>query len=199
MTGRFKPGDRLAIRPLAEPMGVSLTPVREALLRLIHYGALEMKPAHPISVPTLTKARYLENRTVRIANEGLAAAEAAKKIDARGLEKIKKINKAMVTAGEKGRYSKVLVENHAFHLAVAKASAMPSLVSIIEILWLQIGPSLNLLYSDSSVSVPSPEKDYHEELVRALQDRDAKAAKKAIEVDLVYGGARLLAYFEKQE
>ena len=77
MRGQFRPGDRMAIRPLAEQLGTSPTPVREALLKLISFGALEMKPAHPIVVPTMTRDKYLENRTLRLSIEGLAAETAA--------------------------------------------------------------------------------------------------------------------------
>ena len=80
MSGHFQPGERLPIRSLAEKMGTSITPVREALLKLVSLGALNLKPAHPISVPVLNKEKYLENRTIRIAVEGLAAAQAAMKI-----------------------------------------------------------------------------------------------------------------------
>jgi DNA-binding GntR family transcriptional regulator len=198
MTGHFKPGERLAIRPLAEQIGTSLTPVREALLRLIHAGALEMKPAHPISVPVLTRERYLENRTIRVVNEGLAAAEAAKKISKSQLQGIRKIHQAMAGAFDQGRYSKVLVENQSFHLALCNASGMPSLVSIIEILWLQVGPSLNYLYSRGDVTTRPPRTNYHEQVIKALEERDSKAARIAIEKDLTHGGAPLLAYFEGQ-
>ena len=50
---------------LAEKMGTSTTPVREALLKLVSYGALDMEPAHPITVAVLNKEKYLENILTR--------------------------------------------------------------------------------------------------------------------------------------
>jgi len=92
MSGRFRPGERMAIRPLAEQLGTSPTPVREALLKLISYGALEMKPSHPIVVPMMTKGKYLENRSLRIAVEGLAAETAANIICKSEIEHLKKLH-----------------------------------------------------------------------------------------------------------
>ena len=190
--GRFKPGERMAIRKLAQQLGTSPTPVREALLKLVSYGALEMAPAHPIVVPILTKARYLENRAVRIVNEGLAAAEAASRMTSSHLEKLKNINTEMIKAFKNGRYGDVLVKNYSFHIELCRASEMPTLVNIVEILWLQIGPSLNFLYSEKTLGSES----YHPQVLKALEDRNPQEAKLAIENDIIHGGAPLLSYFD---
>jgi DNA-binding GntR family transcriptional regulator len=192
--GRFKPGERLAIRKLAQQLGTSPTPVREALQKLVSYGALEMAPAHPIAVPILTKARYLENRAIRIVNEGLAAAEAASRITGSHLEKLKNINTEMIKAFKNGRYGDVLVKNYAFHIELCRASEMPTLVNIVEMLWLQIGPSLNFLYSEKTLGSES----YHPQVLKALEDRNPQEAKLAIENDIIHGGAPLLSYFDKE-
>ena len=193
--GRFKPGERLAIRKLAHQLGTSPTPVREALLKLVSYGALEMAPAHPITVPVLTKARYLENRNIRIANEGLAAFEAAKKISRAQLDTLKNINAEMVNAHQSARYADVLINNHAFHIELSKASDMPTLVDIVEMLWLQIGPSLNLLYSEKTLGSES----YHPQILKALEEKNPEKAKLAIEYDIIHGGAPLHSYFDSEK
>ena len=60
--GHFRPGEKIGIRKIASEMGTSPTPVREALLQLVSSHALEMKPAHSVTVPVLTKDIYLEIR-----------------------------------------------------------------------------------------------------------------------------------------
>ena len=57
--GRMQPGERLKIRELAAKLGTSVTPVRDAILRLVQEQALEMKSARDIRVPYMTLARYL--------------------------------------------------------------------------------------------------------------------------------------------
>jgi DNA-binding transcriptional MocR family regulator len=54
--GALKPGERLKIRDLAHEMGTSVTPVRDAILRLVHEGALLLKSPRDIRVPVLPEA-----------------------------------------------------------------------------------------------------------------------------------------------
>ncbi|MBI4763363.1 MAG: GntR family transcriptional regulator [Deltaproteobacteria bacterium] len=197
MSGRFQPGERLPIRQLAEKMGTSITPVREALLRLVSYGALEMKPAHPITTPILDKKGYLENRAIRIVNEGLAVAEAAKKIKIRQLNRLTRINAEMIKAAKEGRFKDSIANNYAFHIEVCKAAEMPALLEIIEILWLKIGPFLNNLQPQDSENIPKTKSNYHRQILQALEAKDSHAAKSAMEMDLIHGGELLLEFFDK--
>ena len=64
--GALRPGARLKIRDLAQEMGTSVTPVRDAMLRLVHEGALLLKSARDIRVPVLHPDRYLEIRAIRL-------------------------------------------------------------------------------------------------------------------------------------
>jgi len=196
MAGHFRPGERLPIRQVAETMGTSITPVREALLKLVSYGALEMKPAHPITVPVLCKKEYLENRAIRVVNEGFAAAEATNKITKRQLFKLKKLNDDMIKAVKENRFNDIIAYNYAFHIEVCKAADMPILLEFIDTLWLRIGPSLNLLESNTSINRPK-KISYHKDILQAFENKDATAARKAMEKDLVEGGESLLKYFEK--
>ena len=198
MSGLFQPGERLPIRTLAEQMGTSITPVREALLKLVNFGALEMKPAHPITVPVLTKEKYLENRTIRIAVEGLAAAEAARKIGKRQYIRLSKINEEMRKAGREGRFEESIAKNYSFHIELCQASEMPTLLEIVEILWLKIGPSLNILRTAVAENSPKAKSNFHRQILEALDSHDPDAARRAMEQDLIQGGAALLAYFDSQ-
>lgn len=199
MTGKFLPGDRLNIKELADQMETSQTPVREALLRLVSYGALEMKYSRPILVPVLTKERYLENRAIRIVTEGLAVEVAAKIISAKDINRLREINQLMLNAKRAGRYKEVLIRNHTFHIELCRAAKMPSLLNLIETLWLQIGPSLNILYPATLDEQSRQEHNYHGEILLAMENRDPKSAAVALKNDLIYGGRRLLEHFEKGE
>ena len=64
-TGRFVPGQKLTFRFIAGALGVSLTPVREALGRLVAEGAFEMQPSRSVRVPLMTRARIEELRDIR--------------------------------------------------------------------------------------------------------------------------------------
>ena len=195
--GRFRPGDKIGIREVARQMGTSPTPVREALLQLVSSHALEMKPAHSVTVPVLTKHTYLEVRTLRIALEGLAVEQAAARITRAEIKRLRNIHASLAQVKASGNYKATLERNQAFHFELCKASEMPLLLALIEILWLQIGPSLNLIYPPSS---PEPDKKhYHIQILEALSARDAVSARKAMENDLIYGGAQLLEYLQKED
>ena len=75
--GQFTPGQKLSFRYIAGTLGVSLTPVREAIRRLVAEGALEMRPGRSVRVPLMTQAKILELRDMRLTLEGLAAEKAA--------------------------------------------------------------------------------------------------------------------------
>ena len=62
MRGRLKPHQRLKVRELAASLGVSETPVREAIFQLARERAIEIKPRYFIRVRRLSLAEYLEQR-----------------------------------------------------------------------------------------------------------------------------------------
>src|SRR5262247_1561605 len=72
MSGQFRPGQVLTIRQLASEYGISATPVREALQRLVAERSLELLHNRSIGVPILTRETLLELRGVRCLLEGLA-------------------------------------------------------------------------------------------------------------------------------
>ncbi|TIP70711.1 MAG: GntR family transcriptional regulator, partial [Mesorhizobium sp.] len=89
ISGSFNPGQVLVIRKLAEMFGISTTPIREALQRLVAERLLEMKNNRSIIVPVLSSSAFEELTRIRIAVEGLAGEMAATRITARGLADIR--------------------------------------------------------------------------------------------------------------
>lgn len=65
ITGSLKPGARLITKEIADKLGTSITPVREALLRLVSAGALQATPAQAFLVPEVTLERYNEINAIR--------------------------------------------------------------------------------------------------------------------------------------
>src|SRR4029450_4089760 len=104
-TGRFEPGQKLTFRLTAGALGVSLTPVREALGRLVAEGAFEMQPNRSVRVPLMTRAKILELRDIRMAVEGLASAKAALAADKRQIAELRRIALAIATGRRRGQQS----------------------------------------------------------------------------------------------
>ena len=61
MSGAFKPGSELKLRSVAEALGTSLMPVRDAMRRLVAERALEMRPSRIITIPVLSADQFLGN------------------------------------------------------------------------------------------------------------------------------------------
>ena len=102
MEGRMVPGQRLKIREMAAAMGVSETPVREAVLQLVRERGLRMEAAKSITVAGLTLAQYMELRTIRLELEGLAAEAAAIRISREAIGDMAAAHEALIAAEAAG-------------------------------------------------------------------------------------------------
>jgi len=188
MTAHFEPGASMTIRGLASTLGTSSMPVREALKRLIAERAVDSLPNRTYRIPILSKRRALEIINVRILLEGEAAAMAAKKIRPEEIEELEFIleagNKAL-TDGDIGEY---LVENRKLHFSVYSASGNGTILPLIESLWLQYAPAHAVVFQAIKEDHDTMEikgKTHHEDLVRAIRNKNGEAARLAIKDDIM--------------
>ena len=195
MSGAFAPGQKITIRKMADALGMSLTPAREALGRLVAERALEFGPNRSVFVPNLDRDKIEELYKIRIALEGMAAEAAMKAIDDDQVEELAQCQLRLVAAMDRQDFKTVMIQNEEFHFTIYRAAGMPMLAQIIESLWLQIGPLLNLLYPDYSRGRKGVQ--HHMEAIKALKARDAKGLRDAIIADLQDGSRHLLQEFEK--
>lgn len=186
--GRFTPGQKITFRYVAGALGVSLTPVREALRRLVAEGAFEMQPNRSVRVPVMTRAKILELRDIRTALEGLAAGKAALAATRTQIAGIRRIAREVSAARRRGDSITDRQKVREFHFAVYTAAAQPTLLRVIEGLWLQTGPYMNLLYPEFVSSPRGPTA--RQRIIEAIQQRDAAAARREIEDDV----GRTLSY-----
>ena len=101
MSGAFKPGVELTLRSVAEALGTSFMPVRDAMRRLVTERGLEIRPSRTIAIPTLSAEEFLELRRVRVLLEGEAVALAAEKITERQLANVRTIVKKLILRSTK--------------------------------------------------------------------------------------------------
>jgi DNA-binding GntR family transcriptional regulator len=190
MDGAYVPGDRVATRGLATDLGVSATPAREAMLRLVSEGALELRNARTIVVPTLTAARLKEIYCIRYAFEPMAAQEAAPNISDDDVKKLERTQERMRAAYDRQDYPAVFHENREFHFRIYGAAGMPLVSTFIKAAWLRIGPTFRLLYP--TLAVPADAIRVHELAIAAARAHDATKLAAAIHEDLARG-ERLLS------
>lgn len=178
--GRFKPGERLKIRELAAELGTSVTPIRDAILRLTHDEAIVFQSARHIQVPIITPERYLEIREIRLRLEALAAEKAATNAKNRDVDDLARIIRHHETAMTRGDAIASAEHNQAFHLQLSTVAALPTLKGVLRRLWLQMGPLLGGVYSTGDRLMIQ----HHYAVVEALEKRDPEAAAKAIQQDI---------------
>lgn len=192
MQGRFQPGDRLKIRDLAEQFGTSVTPIRDAILRLANDEAIIFRSPRDIRIPAMSESRYREIRAIRIKLEGLAAetaAQVATSVDIENLERILRENEQAIEAGDRLKGTKL---NQAFHFMLPQIAGLPVLNGILRRLWLQMGP----LISDAYIPGGRAMIDHHYPVVEALKRHDSAAASMAIVDDILLGGKPILDRIE---
>ncbi|MFZ5779825.1 MAG: GntR family transcriptional regulator [Pseudomonadota bacterium] len=197
MAGRFWPGQRLRIHEMAAALGVSQTPVREAIMQLVREGGLEMRSSQSITVTRLSLSRYKELREVRLLLEGLATEKATPLLLSSDLDRLEELHEALIAAERKGDHEAATLTNFHFHFAVYRGSQMSDLVSILESIWLRNGPLLKFLYPHAAPTYRGTHQ--HLTLMKALRQRDAAAAKQAIQDDILEGGERLVDLMQRIE
>lgn len=188
MVGRFLPGEPLTLRNLASELGVSPMPVRAALRHLIAEGGIEMLPNRTMRVPHMTRARLTELLSMRRTLEGMATAEACRKMTDADLRGIEKIHASLMRALKAKRGTEVLTLNQHFHFAIYTLARSWVLMPMIEALWLRAGPFMHLAQMSPGVMWDGR---HHAELMRALRRRDAASARRAIQSDISMAGQNL--------
>ncbi len=186
LKGQFLPGEHVSIRTLAEALGTSAMPVREAVRRLVAEKALEQSADRLLRVAPYAAADHEEYIRIRMQLEGYAA-EKASISKRRGLvDALNGHNKAILRALRGGDFEATLASNQAFHFEIYRAAELPQLLDIISSLWLRTGPILAASQNRSGLFEWLFDNGYHihEEVVDAIARRDRGAARRALTLDI---------------
>lgn len=184
--GKFLPGQRLKIRNVAQDLGVGVMPVRAALLRLAAEGALTHSANRGVSVPALSKAEFDDVLQNRLLLEGEAAERGALRMGKAEHLTLRTLLAAMEQALQTDNAKAYLDANEEFHVRLYRAAGSPLLMSLIETVWLKVGPLSNQLFDDNPDA--SVLNDAHTDMVQALDAGDAAGVRRAIERDLFVAG-----------
>lgn len=191
MSGAIQPGAGLTSRSLSEALGVSPTPVREALKRLDADGAVVSRNKSAFFVYDPDKVDFAELLEIRLNLEGMAIRLAAMKARKTDLVLLSKINNEyqQILSGSDPSSSYSLQVNFRFHFELYKLSGSRTLVEMIETLWLRIGPTLQRHmppHGDMSIST------FHNRMLQAVASNDPEAADAALRDDLTSAARDLI-------
>lgn len=186
LKGHFAPGDTLPVRSLAQELGTSEMPVREALQRLVSERVLTARANRSIMVPVLSPSGGEELLTIRVEVEGLAASVAARKMSPAQVDELDALNQGVEKAADAGDFARWREINHEFHFAIYRGSGMQRLVEIIDSLWLQFGPTLADAFHGDVDPWPMVmrSRGIHNDAVIAIRNGDSEGARRSIAADL---------------
>lgn len=196
-SGAFKPGEKITNRAVAAALNVSLTPVREALTRLVSEGGLTMTGPKTVTVPRLSGDQFDEIFNIRLALEGMASAAAAGNADGAFIDELEAVHLAFAARRSAGDFAAALELNQRFHFLLYERANQPRLTNIIDGLWVSFGPSLSLLYPKFGASADGARP--HSDAIAALRRGDPAAVRAAIENDLHIGRAKILPLLKHLE
>ncbi len=175
VTNTLKPGTRLRADDLAKKLGVSKTPVREALRKLQAEDLITVQPGNALTVKSISEEQLIEIYYTREALEGMAARLAAENAGQIELAKLRAIQDDMKTnaAGNARQLRQLTGE---FQLAVFRAARNDTIYRLLKHLQEQIRQ-----FGGSTLTQPGRAKEviaYSKALVAAIEKRDGDAAEK---------------------
>ena len=177
VTGEYPPGSRLVETRIAQELGVSQAPVREALRDLEQLGCIVHEPFRGCSVRAFSAEELLEAFPVRAALEALAARLAAERITENELLRLAELLDTMRAAARRGDAHDQSQANAAFHATIVRAARNATL----ERQWSLLEP-----FSRTYLTVSQPGLDLlalserHVPILDALRARDGDAAADAM-------------------
>ncbi len=188
--GKLKPGDVLRQEEITERLGVSRTPVREAIQRLQMEGLVTLFPRRKAVVSTVTVRRISEIYDIRAQLEPFAAGLAVGRLSHKQMQRLSELIHEMEALDPKTGLEKILDKNREFHYIIYSAAENETLVAIIDQLWRDILRLRSLYLLTPHGHVDST--DEHRMILDALTARDPKKVFQLVQIHCEHSKATLL-------
>lgn len=182
--GELGPGEALTLRGIGKEFGVSMTPAREAVRRLVAEGALFLSSSGRVSTPELTNDRIEELATLRALLEPELASRALPRAHFALIERLEGINEAvsqMIARHDATGYIRMNLE---FHRTLYLRAQAPAMLAMTETVWLQLGPTMRALYGRLNRTEPPAT---HRMIIAALRAGDEPGLRLAVRTDATKG------------
>lgn len=200
LEGLIRPGERLVLDQLAEQLRMSRTPIREALLMLEADGLVQRRPKRGMVVRSYTERDVDEVYRLRAILEGVAAREASIHITTEQLLRMRQLCREMdelirsapaLESPQRTSWVRTLVaKNNEFHQTFIRASRFSLLERVLkDVVEVPLIFRAFSWYTDEQLHRSNAQ---HEELVQALEARDAERAEKIIREHLALARSALM-------
>ncbi|MEM3265802.1 MAG: GntR family transcriptional regulator [Candidatus Micrarchaeaceae archaeon] len=170
-TGELKAGQVLSQEEIAQKLGVSRIPVREAFSELEKTGLLVLRNNRRAVVADLTVEDFTDHYSIRIILEGEAAARASL---TNGHKEIEDAYEELKNASKNQDIPAYVVANEKFHKEIWEASGSKYLILLLNQLWKGLPPYLPELLPEQ-IKLSSPE---HEAILNAILNRQPEDARR---------------------
>jgi DNA-binding GntR family transcriptional regulator len=172
IVGIYDRGMKLKQADLAEELGVSVTPVREALLALEAEGYVRGLRHKGLQVPELVPERLGEICDLRVTLERDLTAAALAKISPAGLQTLVDLQRSLEGALETGDLYQVRIANYRFHFCLYEMAERPQTLHFVRVLWAQYPFTAQDVKQDRPVRMRSE----HELFLRKVEEQDHAGA-----------------------
>lgn len=188
--GTYPAGEYVRLEQLAAELGISVTPVREALFGLRAEGLLEQQPHRGFVVLPVTGRDIVDVSDVQAHIGGELAARAAAGISADQLRELESIQNQLEDAYTRGDEESAVRLNHEFHRAINVAADSPKLAQLMS----QITRYATESVFPTVTGWPAKSVKHHRRVLGALAKRDKELARSAMAEHLAAGAVPLIAH-----
>lgn len=186
ISAEILPGQVVTLQGLADQLGVSLMPIREALWQLQSERVIVIESNKRIHVNTLTPQEMEEILRIRLVLESMAAEAACELRADSAISKVKRFLDAM--EANIADPKKHMIANSQFHLGIYAHAKSPILLRIIEWIWSRIGPYLVI---SSNEKGNRDALRWHRGMFEAFAEKNKKRMRECLREDLE-GAARVI-------
>jgi len=197
LNGELKPGQRLVQDELTSELGVSRTPIREALNQLAHEGLVTVSDHRRTFVAEFSISDLLETYTMRAALESHAAYLAAKRITEPELRHLESILSSMGHAYQNNQLELLISTHHDFHAGINEAAQSPRLSKLI-LQYLELSRIYQRMAFENGRNAADPIRD-HLEIWMTLNKHEAEAAARLTRAHLERTAAGLLEHLKEAQ
>jgi DNA-binding GntR family transcriptional regulator len=191
--GRLRPGTHLRETTLAEQLGVSRTPIREALFTLSRENLVDLKPNRGATVRHFTKADLADVYGLRATLEAHAARMAAGRITDEQVRRLEESCNRLAALREGARPSEQAAEDYTFHSLVTAATGSRQIQSMVhEVLAFTITYRSDFVYDETEMRRAEQQ---HRDVTAALAARDGDRAGELLEAHVLWSRELALSHF----
>lgn len=194
IAGELLPGETITLRGLSAKLGVSVAPVREALVQLESERVILRRDNRDYRVNTLSRGQFEEIFQIRHLLEPYLGDRACHRRPETAVSEAKRVFRAMREARD--NVKRFISLNHDMHFIIYSYAESPILLEMVSGLWARIGPYLSINLRDQDLKRTL---DIHSSMIAAFTRKDPKGFNQALLSDMKVSYAYVAPLLQSRE